>query len=296
MSASTLMIAATLLFATMGVCVKMASTYYGMGEVVMARGVIGTVVVCLLARAQRTTLRTPVPWMHFWRSVVGVAALVMWFYAIAGLPLATAITLNYMSSVWMALFMIGSAIAFGAARVDGRLVAVILLGFLGVAMVLRPTMAQDQIGAGLTGLASGVVAAIAYLQVAALARAGEPELRTVFYFSVGSAVAGLGVAWVEGFHQHTWRGAALLVATGVLATMAQVLMTRAYSIGRPLVNASLQYLGIVFSAIFGVWLFDDHLPWLAIGGMILIVVAGVTATRLQVQTAPSYAVQPPTTQ
>ena len=113
MSASVLMILATLLFATMGVCVKMAAAYYSMGEVVMARGLIGTVLVMALARSQKTSLRTPLPWMHFWRSAVGVAALILWFYAIAGLPLATAITLNYMSSVWMALFMIGGAVAFG---------------------------------------------------------------------------------------------------------------------------------------------------------------------------------------
>ncbi|MCK7491069.1 MAG: hypothetical protein MZW92_04330 [Comamonadaceae bacterium] len=61
---------------------------------------------------------------------------------IGGLPLATAMTLNYMSSVWMALFLIGGAVMLGAARIDGRLVAAVLLGFAGVALVLRPTIEQ----------------------------------------------------------------------------------------------------------------------------------------------------------
>ena len=42
--------------------------------------------------------------MHAWRSAIGVFSLGAWFYAIAHLPLATAMTLNYMSSVWIAAF------------------------------------------------------------------------------------------------------------------------------------------------------------------------------------------------
>ncbi len=284
MSASTLMVFASLLFATMGVCVKFAAQLYGTGELVMYRGLIGAVMVFIIARTRKTSLRTELVGMHVWRSVVGVTALALWFYAIAGLPLATAITLNYMSSVWMAVFLIGGSVALGSTRVDSRLVATIMLGFVGVALVLRPTFGQDQTGAGITGLVSGMLAAVAYLQVAALARAGEPALRTVFYFSVGSALAGLALAGVEGFNNHSWRGAALLLAIGVLATSAQIMMTRAYTIGRPLANASLQYLGIVFSAIYGVWLFQESLSWSAILGMGLIVGAGLAATLLRVQT------------
>ena len=51
-------------------------------------------------------------------------------------------TLNYMSSVWMALFLIGGAVLVGGARIDGRLIAAVLAGFAGVALVLRPTLDQ----------------------------------------------------------------------------------------------------------------------------------------------------------
>ena len=44
----------------------------------------------------------------------------------------------------------------------------------------------------------------------------------------------------------------------MLATVAQLMMTRAYSSGRTLVNASLQYLGIAWSFVYGVLLFDDR--------------------------------------
>ncbi len=64
-------------------------------------------------------------------------------------------------------------------------------------------------------------------------------------------------------------------------------MTRAYAIGRPLVNASLQYLGIVFSFVYGVVLFHDPVTWMAILGMIFIVAAGVAATFLRSKAAPA---------
>jgi drug/metabolite transporter (DMT)-like permease len=184
----------------------------------------------------------------------------------------------------------------GAQRVDPRLVALVLLGFLGVALVLQPTLDRDQLAPGMVGLASGMLSALAYLQVTTLGRVGEPELRVVFYFSCGGFLAGLGLSLMQGWHAHTLTGMLLLIATGTLATTAQVLMTRAYAIGRPLSNASLQYLGIAFSFAYGVWLFDDAVTWAATGGIILIVAAGLGAARLRASTlgaAASDTLQPP---
>ena len=191
-------------------------------------------VAYVLSRAQGVSLRTDVPAMHFWRSLCGVVSLGLWFYALGGLPLATAVTLNYMSSVWMALFLIGGAVVLGSAQVDARLVAAVLTGFGGVALVLRPTLSQDQLWFGLAGLLSGLIAALAYLQVTTLGRRGEPETRIVFYFSLGSVLAGALWMLLSGASAHTWRGAALLFAVGATATFAQLLITRAYAIGSTL--------------------------------------------------------------
>jgi len=296
MSAPLLMVCASFLFATMGVCVKFASATYGAGEIVMYRGLVGVIGIALVARARGIPLRTRVPGMHAWRSAVGVTSLALWFYAIGHMPLATAVTLNYMSSVWMALFLIGGAVVLGAQRVDPRLVALVLVGFGGVALVLQPTLAHDQLVPGVLGLASGMLSALAYLQVTTLGRVGEPEIRVVFYFSCGSFLAGLALASLGGWHSHTLKGFAFLVATGVFATTAQVSMTRAYAIGRPLSNASLQYLGIAFSFVYGVWLFHDALTWAASAGMVLIVGAGLGASQLRATTLSAAApdtLQPP---
>jgi drug/metabolite transporter (DMT)-like permease len=297
MSAPLLMICASLLFATMGVCVKFASATYGAGEIVMYRGLVGVIGIALLARARGVPLKTRVPMMHAWRSIVGVSALTMWFYAIGHMPLATAVTLNYMSSVWMALFLIGGAVVLGAQRADPRLVATVLVGFVGVALVLDPTMDRDQLLPGRVGLGSGMLSALAYLQVTTLGRVGEPEIRVVFYFSIGGFVTGLVMSLLQGWHaHHTLAGLLLLLATGVTATTAQVLMTRAYAIGKPLSNASLQYLGIAFSFVYGIVLFHDPLTWRGVGGMVLIVGAGLAASRLRASTLSTSAydnLQPP---
>jgi drug/metabolite transporter (DMT)-like permease len=281
MPAPLLMICASLLFAVMGVCVKFASVQYSAGERVFYRSLVGALFIFGLTRFRKVSLATTVPSMHFWRSASGVLSLMLWFYAIGGLPLATAMTLNYMSSVWMALFLIGGGVLVGAAKVDGRLVAAVLLGFAGVALVLRPSVDQQQLWHGLSGLLSGMGAALAYLQVTALGRAGEPEERIVFYFSIGGLAVGALWMLILGASAHTLHGLGLLLAIGLLATVAQMMMTRAYRIGRTLTNASLQYLGIVFSVIFGVALFDDALAWSAVAGMVLIVGAGLYATLLR---------------
>jgi S-adenosylmethionine uptake transporter len=281
MSAPVLMLCASLLFAVMGVCVKYASAQYGAGEIVFYRSLMGSVMMIAFTRARGSSLTTAVPSMHFWRSISGVVSLMLWFYSIGGLPLATAMTLNYMSSVWMALFLIGGSVLVGSGRVDGRLVAAVLVGFAGVALVLRPTAEQQQLWHGLTGLLSGMLAALAYLQVTALGRAGEPEERIVFYFSLGGLAAGALWMAVQGASAHTPRGAALLLAIGLLATAAQMMMTRAYRIGHTLSNASLQYLGIVFSFGFGVLLFNDAVTAAAVAGMVLIVAAGLYSTLLR---------------
>jgi drug/metabolite transporter (DMT)-like permease len=287
MSAPLLMLSASFLFATMGVCVKLASAHYPAGEIVFYRSLVGAVVIAGIAIARGKPLRTAVPGMHFWRSASGVASLCLWFYALGGLPLATAVTLNYMSSVWMALFLIGGAIMVGSHRIDGRLVCTVLTGFAGVALVLRPTIDQEQLWHGLMGLMSGMLAAMAYLQVSSLGRAGEPEYRVVYYFSLGGVAAGAATMLWTGATPHTWIGALLLVAIGLLAMVAQMMMTRAYTIGRTLSNASLQYMGILFSFAYGYLVFGDPVTWMAIAGMVLIVAAGLAATLLRARQAPA---------
>ena len=284
------MILASLFFATMSVCIKYASADFGTFELVLYRGLIGMVFMAGLCRAQKVSLATRVPMMHVWRSVVGVASLSAWFYAIAHLPLATAMTLNYMSGVWVATFLIGGTLVLGRMQDLGRqgpIVLTVLGGFAGVVLILRPTIEQNQLFAGVIGLLSGLGAAMAYMQVAALGRMGEPESRTVFYFSVGTTAVGLVCSVLfTGFSPWLWPQALWLLPIGVLAALGQLSMTMAYTQGATLVVANLQYSGIVFSALYGLFLFGDQIPLTGWLGMLLIIVCGITATALRNRTLP----------
>lgn len=278
------MVLASLFFASMSVCIKFASAHFNTLEMVCWRGAIGMVFLAALCRAQCVSLRTAVPMMHLWRSVIGVASLATWFYAIAHLPLATAMTLNYMSGVWVAAFLVGGTLVMGRLQDIGRqgpIVLTVMSGFVGVVLMLQPTIAQDQLFAGLIGLLSGLGAAFAYLQVAALGRVGEPEARTVFYFSMGAAVAGAVGMLFTGMSPWTWPHALWLLPIGLLAALGQLCMTKAYTHGATLVVANLQYSGIVFSALFGLFLFGDQIPWIGWAGMALIISSGIAATFLR---------------
>lgn len=292
------MLISSFVFATMGVCVKYASAHFNSAELVFYRGLVGVVVMALYARASGTSLRTRYLSMHAWRSVIGVMSLSAWFYAIAHLPLATAMTLNYMSSVWIAAFLVGGSLMLGKtgqnAPSQGPLVMAILASFAGVVMLLRPAIDQNQTFAGLIGLMSGMGAAFAYMQVMAIARLGEPETRTVFYFAVGTAVAGALGMLVTGITPWDWQHALWLPPLGVLASLGQLCMTKAYSMtsgtgnhNGTLMVANLQYSGIVFAALYSLILFGDNIPLIGWAGMGLIIVSAIAATVLRARAAPN---------
>lgn len=284
------MVLGAFLFATMGVCIKFASAHFNSFEIVFYRGVIGVFFLAGLARARGVSLRTQYPLMHAWRSVVGVTALVTWFYSISQLPLGTSMTLNYMSSVWIGAFLLGGAVLLQrqdtALREQGPLFAAVIAGFAGVAMLLRPTVNESQVMGALSGLLSGLSSAFAYLQVSALARVGEPESRTVFYFSIGASLVGLVgmlIFGANGWDSNAW----WLLPIGLLAALGQLCMTRAYSSGATLLVANLQYSGIVFASLYGLVVFGDRLPMMGWLGMALIIASGITATILRARTIPN---------
>ena len=250
------------------------------------------VLLWLVARHQHISLATRYPLMHSWRSFMGVLSMGCWFYAIAKLPLATAMTLNYMSSLWVAAFVVGSALLAWRPQTEGDqpalnipLVLTVLAGFGGVVLMLRPNIEAEQMFAGLIGLISGWIAAFAYMQVVALSRLGEPEQRVVFYFSVGSAIAGGLTILATGASPFPGWPVLWLIPVGIFATAGQLCMTRAYASATTrratLVVANLQYSGIVFGGLFSIVVFGEHIPLIGWAGMALIVVSGMVATILR---------------
>jgi S-adenosylmethionine uptake transporter len=283
------MLFASFAFSIMGVCVKLASSMYSTSEIVMVRGTVGMLFIFGLVKWQGGTFRTPYPWHHVWRGIVGVVALWLWFYALGKLPLPAGMTLNYMSPIWIAAILFGTGLWLGQKRFEWGLTAAILFSFVGVTLLLRPTFQADQWFAGVVGLISGVLSSLAYLQVRKLGLMGEPEYRVVFYFSLTGLLAGLLGALASGenilVHKHSAKGFGLLLSIGLTATIAQMAMTRAYRLGKTLVTANLQYTGIVFASTWGVLLWDDRLGWTGWLGIGIILVSGLAATYYNTRNA-----------
>jgi S-adenosylmethionine uptake transporter len=289
------MLFASFMFSIMGVCVKLASDMYSTSEMVMYRGVFGVIFLFILIRLQGGTLRTPLPWHHLWRGAIGVTSLWLWFYSISKLPLATAVTLNYMAPIWIAAILFAAGWAHGQKKFEWGLTTAIAMSFIGVTMLLQPSIQAEQWFGGIVGLASGMLSALAYLQVKKLGQMGEPEYRVVFYFSLTSLVAGFLAAMAGPslmgsnalvWHPHSGTSFALLLTIGVTATIAQMAMTRAYRLGKTLVTANLQYAGIVFSSIWGILIWGDVLSWLGWLGIGVILVSGIAATYYNSRIAP----------
>ncbi len=296
------MLFATFAFSIMGVCVKLASDTYSVAEIILYRGIVGVVFMYILIHQQGGTLKTALIWQHLWRCIVGTTALWLWFIAIGLLPLATAMTLNYMAPIWISGILFVAAWQSGKRRFEWGLVSAIFASFVGVTLLLQPSIRQDQWLGGFVGVCSGALSALAYLQVRKLGQLGEPESRVVFYFSATGLIAGLfGCLFGTGLHgepiqllrAHTPGGIALLLGIGVLAAIAQMAMTRAYRLGNTLVTANLQYTGIVFASLWGilVWADAPGLPgWIGIG---IILASGIVATFYNIRSTSTARTLPP---
>lgn len=274
------MLVGAFFFAIMGVLVKIGGQKFTSPELVFYRSFFGLAAVLVISRMRFSSLATPLLGKQLSRGTLGFVSLVFYFYAINALPLATAVTLNYTSAIFMAMFL-----PFMLHEKPRKLlVAAIILGFIGVALLLKPSLHADELIAGGMGLLSGMLAGYVYVQVAQLGRAGEPDWRTVFYFTLISTVGGGLWMAIHGFSMPQWRDLPLLLGLGVSATIAQLAMTRAYRTGNSLVVGSLAYTTVVLSSLFGIVLWDETLSfdrWLAVALIILSGIISVRATARQ---------------
>lgn len=283
---SSWMLVAAALFALMSVLVKHASATFSPAELVFYRSAFGLVAIWIVIAARQrqllAPLATPHAATHFWRGLSGFAALVLFFYALGRLPLATAVTLNYTAPLFLAALSVWWLHERHGRGVNGA----VLLGFAGIVLLLRPQVQGQAWLPALAGLASGMLAAVAYVNVKQLGKLGEPEWRVVFYFTLLSAAGGALWMAVAGFHRPRPADWPWLVGIGVTATLAQLALTRAYHRGRTLTVGSLAYSTVGFSALYGVVLFGERLPYLAWTGMVVVAVAGIWAVRASTPARP----------
>lgn len=266
------MLLASAMFAIMGSFVKLGTEHgASLPQVVLFRGLPSVILLLIWARAGRQSI-IPVSWkLHLWRNLSGVTSMWLGFFAIAHLPLATATSLNYTAPLFIACWMLG----WGGAQRDSVRIVAVALGFLGVIAVLRPSINEDQWLAALLAMTAGAMSAIAMMQIRQLGRVGEPEWRTVLFFSVAVCVSSLAGLLFEGWGHADWTGYLSLLGVGVTGLFGQLAMTRAFGLGSALLTAALQYSTIIFAALLGMGIWGEQLDALAWAGMGLIIFAGL---------------------
>lgn len=273
--AALLLMCGELLLALMAAMIKHLS---GQGlpteVVVFGRNALGLLFLLpiLLGTGGLRQLRTDRIGLHFVRAATGVSAMFCFFYTIAHVPLAEAILVKMTAPFFLPL----TAMLWLGDRISTRTWLAILLGFIGVAFILRP-------GTGnfnpvlLVALLSAALMGVAKVSIRKMADT-EPPRRIVFWFgffsTLISAVPLIQVDIWPNAHQLGW-----LLTIGLTATIAQICMTTAYQLASPGRVGVYNYTAVIWAASLG-WLFwAETLHWSTLAGTALIVTAGVWNLR-----------------
>lgn len=271
------MLVSAVFFTTMGVLVKRAGDKFAMHEyeLVFWRVSFAVVVLGALALARGRSFATAYPKAHFWRSLAGSVGLFTFFFGLVHLPLATAVTFNYTSSLFLAIF----SVVLLKQKPTARVWFALALGLFGIALILRPSLIGHGLLPSLVGLSSGAIAGYAYLQVRQLSLLGEPSWRIVFYFSVLASVLSALASSVKGWSGIDGQRLPYLLAIGATATVAQLAMTYAYQVGRKFTVSALAYSVVVFSTLYGVVFLGEKLTALSVCGIAFVIASGVLASK-----------------
>ena len=269
------MLIATFFFALMGTFVKLGGENFTTTELVFYRSSISLFFIMSIMRWNKVSYSSNYIRLHLTRSSIGFISLLFFFYAIKHLPLSTAISLNYTSPLFLGLLMP----LILRRKIKRWLFLAVAIGFIGVFFILKPTFENQNYFAGLVGLISGLGAAMAYLFVTQLGQLKEPDLRTIFYFTLISTFCSGIMMLFDEIHNIQFKYILILFGLGVSGTIAQIAITKAYRVGNTLGNAGLSYLTIIFSTIIGVVWFGEFIDWQTAFGILLIIISGIFAAK-----------------
>lgn len=262
---------ATFMFALMQVGVKWLS-HIPSHEIVTFRAVI-SLIVCwvLLRRAGISPWGNNKRWLIA-RGLAGTVALTLFFYTLQRMPLASAVTLQYLSPIFT--IIIAGVMLGEPPRPIQWLFFVV--SFAGVLMIkgFDPRVSPLDVVLGVTAaFASGV----AY-NIIRKVRNDDHHLVVVFYFPLVTVpIIGTYTAlhWVMP-SPVDW---VVLLVIGICVTIAQIYMTRAYQAERAANISNFNYLGVVFALAFGLVIFGEHIEPLALVGIVLIIVGTLMSSK-----------------
>ena len=238
---------------------------------------IPVIILWLVSRGElRTGLYTHRPMEHFYRGIVGTSAMALNFWALALLPFPEAIAIGYAAPLLVVIF----AAMFLGENVRLFRLSMVALGLTGVLIVLSPQIGfgaatpdfRHTLGA-VVALAGAACAALAQIFVRKMVQE-EQTSAIVFWFSVTSSVLGL-LTLPFGWVVPDGMTLALLIATGLLGGIGQILLTSAYRYGEASLIAPFEYVSMILSVAIGWFLFSEAATPVMLAGASLVILAGI---------------------
>ena len=270
-----------LCFAIMGALIKYMSASLSTETIVFFRNALALVIIIPLIFQQfgKSGFKSKQIHLHAVRGLIGVAAMSCFFYVLGRMHFTEAILLKLCTPFFIPLI----ALAWLREKSSVATWFAIALGFLGVVIFSEPKLALAQadkadalwlIAIGLLGACLAGVAKVTIRKMGA----GEPALRTVFYFGVFASAASLPFA-VANWTAPNTQELLLLFVLAAVATVGQLLGTYAYKRAPAGKIGQYTYTSIVFTAFLG-WVFWDETITLAIIlGTVCIISAGLINAR-----------------
>ncbi len=267
-------------FVAMAACIKAAGEGVPAGEIVFFRSLVATVPVLayLLVSGQlRTAFVTSNIRGHVARGLVGVAAMACGFYGLTRLPLPDAIALGYAKPLIVVAL---AAVLLGETVRVYRWTAV-AIGFVGVMFISWPSLSLFDSGVLGTDQALGVIATLTSALLAGVATIlvrrlvdTEKTSTIVLYFSLTASVLSLATlpfGWVA----LSAMSLTLLVLSGILGGMGQILLTESYRHAPVSTIAPFEYTSIVLGIGVGYFYFGELPQASMLFGTAIVIAAGL---------------------
>ncbi|MEQ8369704.1 MAG: DMT family transporter [Alphaproteobacteria bacterium] len=260
------------LFAFQDAMTKWVAALYPVTQVMFLRSIFSLVPLALLiwALGGIGTIRFARLPLHMARSAVLLASIVLWFYALKLLPLATAMTIGYAG----ALFMTALSVPMLGEKVGPRRWAALLVGFAGVIIAVRP-FSTDLSAAGVTlgGLiAVGSAATFALAMILTRRLSATNSTSSIMLFQTGATLLLTAITlpfiWQAVVAFDLW----ILVAMGISGVVAQFCIVQAFRYGEVSILAPIEYSGLVWGVLLGwlIWSDIPAAPVFAGGGIIIL--------------------------
>lgn len=265
-SAVLCMILSCFLFAIMGSAVKFALREVPVYQAVFFRSSFAALILAIFIFFKKDSFLGNRPWLLTGRGLAGFIALSLNFYAISKISLGDAAILNQTSPLFVALF----SVIFLGEKISRRVLFLSLFSFIGVAFIIKPSFSHFHYAA-LAGLLGGMIAALAYIAISQLHET-DSSFTMAFYFTTISTLLSAPLMIYQSVSPSPFVWICLIV-TGITGTFAQLLLTHAYKNEEASRVAPFSYVSVIFSFLFGMWLFNEKPDLYSLSGSGMVILA-----------------------